>query len=84
MVISLDIFAQGELTSLREFVDQDLDTRTELASQALSLVSSLVTREDMVMVVCEKEVHFVAGTKKGASHGTSSVPHLQARPLPPP
>ena len=32
-------------------MDQDLDTRMDLASQALSLVSSLVTREDMVMVV---------------------------------
>ena len=32
-------------------MDYDLDTRMELASQALSLVSSLVTREDMVMVV---------------------------------
>jgi len=32
-------------------VDHDLDTRMDLASQALSLVSSLVTREDMIMVV---------------------------------
>ena len=32
-------------------MDYDLDTRMELASQALSLVSSLMTREDMVMLV---------------------------------
>lgn len=32
-------------------MDHDLDTRMDLASQALSLVSSLVTREDMIMVV---------------------------------
>ena len=65
MLILFLITPQGELTSLREFVDQDLNTRMELASQALSLVSSLVTREDMVMVVWDLNWDDLSVTSSG-------------------
>ena len=46
-------------------MDQDLDTRLELAAQALALVSGLLTREDWVMLVWSLDWSDLAVTSTG-------------------
>ena len=46
-------------------MDQDLDTRVELAAQALALVSGLLTKDDWVMLVWSLDWADLAVTSTG-------------------